>query len=66
MKEISEKHKSTIMIIESNLTNKTLLKIEEKVINSLYEKEIITPKLYIKFQEEIEKGIEEDIKKIAL
>jgi predicted DNA-binding protein YlxM (UPF0122 family) len=66
MKEIAEKHRSSIMIIESNLTNKTLLKIEEKVINSLYEKEIITPKIYIKFKEEIEKEIEEDIKKIAL
>jgi len=66
MEEIAQKYKSSIMIIEANLTNKTLLKIEEKVINELYEKEIITPKLYIKFKEEIEKGIEEDIKKVAL
>jgi hypothetical protein len=54
MKEIAENHRSSIMIIESNLTNKTLLKIEEKIINSLYQKEIITPKIYIKFEEEIE------------
>lgn len=64
MKDISDKYKSTIMIIESNLTNKTLLKIEEEVIENLYKKEIITPKLYIKFKEEIEQGIEEDIKKV--
>ncbi len=61
---IEKKYKSTIMIIESNLTNKTLLKIEEWVIEDLYKKEIITPKLYIKFKEEIEEGIEEDIKKV--
>ena len=60
MKEIAENHRSSIMIIESNLTNKTLLKIEEKVVDSLYQKEIITPKIYIKFKEEIE----EDIKKL--
>ncbi len=66
MEDIASKYKSSIMIIESNLTNKTLLKIEEKVINELYSKEIITPKLYIKFKEEIEEGIEEDIKKVAL
>jgi len=64
MKTISENYKSTIMIIESNLTNKTLLKIEEEVIENLYHKEIITPKLYIKFKEEIEEGLEEDIKKV--
>jgi len=54
MDYISNKYKSSIMIIESNLTNKTLLKIEEEVIENLYEKEIITPKLYIMFKEEIE------------
>ena len=64
LETISSKYKSTIMIIESNLTNKTLLKIEEWVIENLYKKEIITPKLYIKFKEEIEEGIEEDIKKV--
>jgi len=53
------------MVIESNLTNKTLLKIEEEVIENLYHKEIITPKLYIKFKEEIEEGLEEDVKKVC-
>ena len=66
MDYISNKYKSSIMIIESNLTNKTLLKIEEEVIENLYEKEIITPKLYIKFKDEIEEWIEEDVKKIYL
>ena len=64
MKTISENYKSTIMIIESNLTNKTLLKIEEEVVENLYHKDIITPKIYIKFKEEIEEGLEEDINKI--
>jgi len=30
------------------------LKLEEKVVKDLYDREIITPKLYIKFIEEIE------------
>jgi len=64
MKNIKEKYKSSIMIIESNLTNKTLLKIEEWVIDNLYKKEIITPKIYIKFKEKIEEGIESEINKI--
>jgi hypothetical protein len=62
MLSVQEKYKSTMMIIESNLTNKTLLKIEETVINNLYKKEIITPKIYIKFKEEIEEEILQDIK----
>ena len=64
MDEIWNNYRSTIMIIESNLTNKTLLKIEEWVIEKLYKRDIITPKLYIKFKEEIEEGIESDIKKV--
>jgi hypothetical protein len=54
MDEIDLKHKSTIMIIESNLTNKALLKVEEEVIEKLYKREVITPKLYLKFKDEIE------------
>jgi hypothetical protein len=61
---IKEKYRSSVMVLESNLTNKTLLKIEEWAIESLYKKEIITPKTYIKFKEEIEEAIEEDIKQI--
>lgn len=64
MTQISEKYRSTIMVIESNLTNKTLLKIEEEVIDKLYYRDIITPKLYMKFIEEIEEWIESDINKI--
>ena len=64
MDEIAEKYRSTIMIIESNLTNKALLKIEEEVIDKLYKRDVITPKLYIKFKQEIEEGIESDIKKV--
>jgi len=59
--KIKEKYKTSIMLIEANLTNKTLLKINEQVIEELYSKDIITPKLYIKFKEEIEEEIQEDV-----
>lgn len=49
-----EKNKSEIVKIEAKLVEKSLLKLEEKVINDLHDREIITPKLYIKFIEEIE------------
>lgn len=48
------KNKKEISEIEAKLVEKSLLKLEEKVVKDLYEKEIITPKLYIKFIEEIE------------
>jgi hypothetical protein len=57
-------HKATINAIESRLVNKSLLKLEEKVIKDLYEKEIITPKLYIRFMENIENEIYSDVKKL--
>ena len=58
-------HKSSINAIESRLANKSLLKLEEKVINDLYNKEIITPKLYIRFKENIEKEMYADVKKLS-
>ena len=58
-------HKATINAIESKLANKSLLKLEEKVIKDLYEKEIITPKLYIRFMENIEKEMYSDVKKFV-
>ena len=57
MKNLLEKYKTTIMSLETKLSEKTLLKLEESVIKDLHEKELITPKLYNKFMEEIEKGI---------
>ncbi|MBS8121434.1 cation:proton antiporter [Candidatus Vampirococcus lugosii] len=56
-KKLINEYKTTIMSLETKLSEKTLLRIEENVINSLYEKEIITPKLYHKFIEDIENGI---------
>lgn len=50
-----KKNKLEIVKIEAKLVEKSLLKLEEKVIKDLYDREIITPKLYIKFIEEIEK-----------
>ncbi len=52
--ELREKNSELIENLESELHNKSLLKLEEKVINDLHDREIITPKLYIKFSEEIE------------
>ncbi len=58
-------HKATINAVESRLINKSLLKLEEKTIKDLYHKEIITPKLYIKFMEEIEKEMFSDVKRFT-
>ncbi len=60
--EIILKNNIIIENLESELYNKSLLKLEEKVINDLYEKEIITPKLHIKFIDEIEEAIYKNIK----
>lgn len=62
---IFKSHKATINSIESRLVNKSLLKLEEKTIKELHNKEIITPKLYIKFMEEIEKEMFSDVKKLT-
>ncbi|MDD3646216.1 MAG: cation:proton antiporter [Candidatus Gracilibacteria bacterium] len=64
MNAIAKEHKTSIMVIEARLTDKTLLKLEEQVVNKLYDREIITPKLYIRFIEEIEKGILTDIDRV--
>jgi len=58
-------HKATINAIESKLVNKSLLKLEEKTIKDLYHKEIITPKLYIRFMEDIEREMYSDVKKMT-
>lgn len=57
IKNLVKKYKATIMGLEVRLSEKTLLKIEESVIKELYEKELITPKLYNKFMEEIEANL---------
>jgi len=44
--EIFEKYPAEISVIEAQLTEKALLKAEENLIEDLYAKEIITPKLY--------------------
>lgn len=62
---IFEKHKSEVSVVEWKLADKSLLKLEENVINDLYSKEIITPKLYIKFMDEIEEWILKDVSKIS-
>lgn len=57
-------HKATINAIESNLIDKSLLKLEENLIEDLHEKDIITPKLYMRFINEIEDEMYSDVKKI--
>ncbi len=63
--KIFASHRATINAVESRLINKSLLKLEEKTIKDLYNKEIITPKLYIKFMEEIETEMFSDVKKFS-
>lgn len=58
-------HNISILSLEARLADKSLLKIEEKVIEDLFKKEIITPKLYFKFQEDIEQEILKDIRSIG-
>ena len=55
-------HKIKILWVESALMEKSIFKLEEKIIWELYEKEIITPKLYHKFVEEIEENINKDVR----
>jgi len=52
-------------MITLTLINKSLLKLEEKVVTDLYNKEIITLKLYIRFMSEIENEMYSDVKKFA-
>lgn len=61
---IFEKHKTEVSFVEWKLADKSLLKLEESVIKDLFNKEIITPKLYIQFMDEIEEWILKDIKSI--
>lgn len=56
--KLLSEHAQNITILESNLTNKTLIKIEEWVIKKLHKRWAISPKLYIRFMDEIEEEIE--------
>lgn len=62
---IFNEHQNEISVVEWKLADKSLLKQEENVINDLYCKEIITPKLYVTFMDEIEKEILKDVKSIG-
>jgi CPA1 family monovalent cation:H+ antiporter len=63
--KIRKEHSISILSLEAKLADKSLLKVEEKVLDDLYEKEIITPKIYLKFQEEIEHEILKDFRQIG-
>lgn len=62
--KILTRNKTSIMALESKLVNKSLLKLEEKVLKDMYNKEIITPKLFIKFMEEVESEMYSDVKRL--
>jgi len=61
MDDLLKEHKTTLMSLETKLSEKTLLKLEEKIVKELYEKEIITPKLFHKLQEDIDEEIYNEI-----
>ena len=63
--EIKKVHNMSILSLEAKLADKSLLKIEEKVIEDLFKKEIITPKLYLRFLWDIEHEILKDFRKIG-
>lgn len=62
MDSIYNKHSNLIKTLDVRLVNKSLLKLEEKTLKTLYEKEFITPKLYVDFSEMIEHKITRDVK----
>ncbi len=61
---VMEEHAEIIHQLEWALADKSLLKLEGNVIQDLYKKEIITPKLYVKFMDEIESEMYSDLKKV--
>lgn len=63
--QIKQEHNISILSLEAKLADKSLLKIEGKVVEDLFKKEIITPKLYLKFQEDIEQEILKDFRRIG-
>ena len=63
--KVKKQHNISILSLEAKLADKSLLKIEEKVVEDLFKKEIITPKLYLKFQEDIEEEILKDFRHIG-
>jgi len=62
MNTLHEKHSKNIDILDVRLVNKALLKLEEKTIKLLFEKEFVTPKLYVDFMDTIEHKISRDVK----
>jgi hypothetical protein len=59
---IVSKNETRISMLDVKMVDKSLLKLEEKLVTELYNKEIITPKLFIKFHEEIEHEISKDVR----
>lgn len=55
--KLIREHSGILIDIDTHLVNKSLFQIEETILDELHEKEILTPKLYHQFKEEVEKDI---------
>jgi len=61
MDELYKDNKTLIDHLDIKLTKKSLIKFEEKTLNTLYNKEYISQKLYVEFSDKIEEKISKDI-----
>lgn len=59
---IAAKNQTLVARLDVKLVDKSLLKLEEKIVKELYEKNILTTKLYIKMTDEIEEEIYKDFR----
>lgn len=66
LQNIAAKNQTLVARLDVKLVDKSLLKLEEKIVHELYEKNILTSKLYIKMNDEIEEEIYKDIRERAV
>ncbi len=64
--EIIKKYRIIVLPIEAKLINKSFMRLEEETVEDLHKKEIITSNIFIKFKEEIENEIYNDVKRLSL
>lgn len=62
MDDIYSKNEEMISLLDVRLVNKSLLKLEEKNIKNLFDKEFLTPKLYVDIMDGIEHKINRNVK----
>lgn len=61
MEDLYSENKTLIDHLDLRLTKKSLIKFEEKTLNTLYSKQYLTQKLYVEFSDQIEAKISKDI-----